>query len=354
MAPVDRRWLALDRLRMLYRGFGYILVLTLVYIVWCAAQSAFGHITTRDLPSALHYFLENMWWGAIAVIPGPICVPLAVNLPPRRYVGRRTYIVVAAAVMFIWCECAAEGIVYSWDWQSAGFILDGFLTTLLIVAVCAYHGDSRAASDALMRGRIERARIDAQLQRAHLQLLQAQIEPHFLFNTLSVVRSLAKSDRAATVAMLDNLIHYFGAALPRLRGSEVPLAQEVELVEAYLAICRARMGARLDYEICVPEDLGRLSVPCMVLLTLVENALKHGVSPAVQGGYIHVSAAHEGDSLLLKVADSGRGLTAHQGYGTGLANIRQRLLMTYGPRATLSLRAAEPHGVVASVCVPID
>ncbi|MGH8202463.1 MAG: sensor histidine kinase [Steroidobacteraceae bacterium] len=187
-----------------------------------------------------------------------------------------------------------------------------------------------------------------------MQLLQAQIEPHFLFNTLSVVRALAKSDRAATVAMLDHLIRYFGAALPRLRGSEVSLAQEIELVEAYLAIYRARMGARLQFEIRVPEDLGRLTIPSMVLLTLVENALKHGVSPAVQGGLIQVSAVRERDSLVLRVADSGRGLTVHQGHGTGLANIRQRLLMTYGPAATLSLRATAPSGVVASVSVPIS
>jgi LytS/YehU family sensor histidine kinase len=254
--------------------------------------------------------------------------------------------------MFLWCEYV-EGIAYSWDWRSVGYILDGLLTTSLVVGVCAYHSYSRAAADALMRSRIERTRLDAERQRARLQLLRAQIEPHFLFNTLSVVRALAKNDRAATVTMLDHLIRYFGAALPPLRAGEVPLAKEVELVEAYLAIYRARMGTRLAYEVCVPEDLGRLMIPSMMLLTLVENALKHGLSQVAQGGFIRVSAARERNTLLLQVADSGRGLDARQGHGTGLANIRQRLLMAYGPQAILTLKVAVPRGAVASVSMPV-
>ncbi len=91
----------------------------------------------------------------------------------------------------------------------------------------------------------------------------------------------------------------------------------------------------------------------MMLLTLVENAVKHGVGPAVEGGRIHVSAARERDALVLKVADSGRGMSVRHGHGTGLANIRQRLLMMYGTTAVLSLRSAEPCGVVASVSLPL-
>jgi LytS/YehU family sensor histidine kinase len=223
----------------------------------------------------------------------------------------------------------------------------------MVMGVCAYHIDARAAADALMRTQIQRAGLDAELQRARLQLLRAQIEPHFLFNTLSVVRALGRSDREGTVGMLDNLVRYFEAAAPRLRESEVPLERELQLVEAYLGIYRARMGQRLAYQVDRQEDLAQVRIPTMILLTLVENALKHGVGPAVEGGFIRVSAARERDALVLKVADSGRGMDLRQGHGMGLANIRQRLLMMYGPDAVLALRPAEPRGVVASVLLPL-
>jgi LytS/YehU family sensor histidine kinase len=153
--------------------------------------------------------------------------------------------------------------------------------------------------------------------------------------------------------MLENLSRYFAAALPRLRENDVPLEQELQLVEAYLAIYRARMGARLEYEIQAPEDLRQCRVPSMAVLTLVENALKHGVSPSVEGGFIRVSANRDTQSLRLVVADSGRGLDVRHGRGVGLANIRQRLVMMYGQSATLSLKPAEPRGVVASVSMPL-
>lgn len=350
--PLARGVLALDRARGLFNGFGYALALTLIYIVWGSVQGTLGHLMAGDLPAALGDFMLNMRMSLIAVIPGPILIPLAVNLAPRPYVLKGACLLLAAVPMFLWCEYI-EGIRYSWDWQSAGYLLDGLLTTSLVVGVCAYHSYSQAAADALMSSRIEHVRLETERQRAHLQLLEAQIEPHFLFNTLSVVRALAKSDRAAAVAMLDHLSRYFGAALPQLRAGEVPLSQEIELVSAYLAIYRARMGRRLAYEVCVPMDLGRLMIPSMMLLTLVENALKHGISHVVEGGFIRVSAARNRNTLLLEVADSGRGLNVRQGHGTGLANVRQRLLMTYGSEATLSLKAAEPRGAIASIRVPL-
>jgi len=353
LAPFRRRWLVLDRARGLFNGFGYALAVTLVYIIWGSIQGSLGYLTAGDLSLALRDFLLDVRISLLSVIPGPILIPIAVNLAPQSYVGRVAWLLAATVPMFLWCEYF-EGIVYAWDWQSVGYILDGLLTTSLVVGVCAYHSYSRAAADALLHSQIERTRLGTERQRARLQLLQAQIEPHFLFNTLSVVRALSKNDRPATVTMLDHLIRYFAAALPRLRDGQVPLAQEVELVQAYLAIYRARMGTRLGYEVSVADNLGRSTIPSMLLLTLVENSLKHGVGPMVEGGFVRISASREGNRLLLKVADSGRGLGLRQGRGTGLANIRQRLLMTYGPQATLSLRDAEPRGAVASVSIPLN
>ena len=184
------------------------------------------------------------------------------------------------------------------------------------------------------------------MKRARLQLLRAQIEPHFLFNTLANVRSLARIDRLAAIAMLDHLMRYFSEALPKLRQEESALSDELLLIDAYLRIHQIRMGSRLTYELQVPEQLAVERIPTMLLLTLVENAVKHGINPALDGGSIRVSASRESGNLVLKVTDSGKGLSATAGHGTGLANIRRRLSMLYGDEAVLSLTPAAIRGVV--------
>lgn len=341
-----------DRIRGLYSGFGYAVMVSLLMNFWGSVGYAFPQLASGSIWGSLHDFGVSAWYSALAMIPGPLLIPVAVNLAPRVGPRRLLWLLAAVIPMGWWCLHVIDGIEFGSNWRSLGYTLDGLLSCGMVVGLCAYHSYSRTAADALMRTQIERAGLDAELQRAQLQLLRAQIEPHFLFNTLSVLRALARSDRAATVAMLDHLMRYFEAALPRLRDGEVSLMREMELVEAYLAIYRARMGPRLAYRVELPEDLQRVRIPPMMLLTLVENALKHGISPSVEGGFIRVSAAAEGESLLLKVADSGQGLDARHGHGTGLANIRQRLLLTYGPRAVLSLKPAEPRGVVACIAVP--
>lgn len=341
-----------DRVRGLYNGFGYVTTVSVLMAVWGSLQAALPQLVSGNVLTFAHDLLVYVSWTLAAVIPGPLVVPVVVNLAPRTGMSRVLWLLAAVIPMSWWCLHVIERIHFGWDWPSLGYALDGLVMTGLVVGVCAWHSYSRAAADTLVRTQIDRAGLEAELKRAQLQLLRAQIEPHFLFNTLSVVRALAHSDRAATVYMLDNLIRYFEAALPRLRDSEVPLAQEMELVRAYLAIYRARMGARLTYEVELPAELGSMRIPSMMLLTLVENALKHGLSPMVEGGFIRVSASCELEVLRLKVADSGRGLNVRHGEGTGLANICQRLLMLYGPRAVLSLKPAEPRGVVASITVP--
>lgn len=354
VALPDRRPLNFDRIRSLYNGFGYVLALSLILDFWWTAQDTLPPLLAgkTDVLVFVQQFALHASWGFIAMITGITLVPPVVNLAPRAGLARFGWLVALTAAMGWWC-LAVEGIHFGWDVPSLGYIIDGLLTPGIVVGVCAYHSDTREADDALQVARIKRTSLDAELMQTQLQLLRAQIEPHFLFNTLSVIRALSRSNRAATVAMLDNLIRYFEAALPRLRESEVPLAQELELVDAYLSIYRTRMGTRLRYEIAMPEELAPLKVPSMMLLTLVENALKHGVSPTVEGGLIRVSAAFDQDRLLLKVADSGRGLEVRQGRGTGLANVRQRLLMMYGPDAALTLRPTEPTGMVASICIPV-
>ncbi|HEV2703767.1 MAG TPA: histidine kinase [Steroidobacteraceae bacterium] len=223
----------------------------------------------------------------------------------------------------------------------------------LVFAAVGFRSSARTATSALTQRRIEGTVLEGNVKRAHLQLLRAQIEPHFLFNTLATVRMLVRHDRIAAVEMLDNLMRYLSEALPTLRQDESSLSEELQLVAAYLRIHQIRMGARLSYELMVPEHLGTERIPTMLLLTLVENALKHGINPAVEGGSIQVSAARGDAALVLKVSDTGDGLSVTEGHGMGLANIRARLSMLYGDGAILSLARNASHGMVATVSIPM-
>ena len=152
--------------------------------------------------------------------------------------------------------------------------------------------------------------------------------------------------------MLGSLIRYLRAALPQMREQASTLSREVEMVRAYLEIQRVRMGERLRFSIAVPPDLAGRSMPPMMLISLVENAIRHGIDPQPTGGAIVVSAEALPRSLRVTVADTGRGLSELEGLGIGLSNIRERLATLYGPAARLDLHENQPHGVVATIAWP--
>jgi Histidine kinase len=201
-----------------------------------------------------------------------------------------------------------------------------------------------------------------QLMEARLQALQAQVEPHFLYNTLANVQALTEVDPPAANKMVGHLIEYLRAALPKMRETSSTIGQEVELARAYLNILKMRMGARLDFEISVPDDLKGMPFPPLMLPSLVENAIKHGLEPVREGGRIDVIAEKIGNRIRVIVKDTGRGLStngttsanAEKGGGVGLANIRERLLALYGETAKLSLESNAPKGVVAIIEIPAD
>ena len=199
---------------------------------------------------------------------------------------------------------------------------------------------------------VDSARMDQQTAEARLQMLEAQIEPHFLFNTLAHVKRLYETDRAAGARMLRNLKDYLAVALPQMRATESTLGREIDHAIAYLNIQQIRMGRRLAFGIDVPEALRGARMPQLMLLTLVENAIKHGLSPAPEGGRIDVRATTEEGRLCVDVADTGIGFTKSGGSGTGLANIRARLTSQFGPDARLSLTLNTPRGVIARIVLP--
>ncbi len=201
-----------------------------------------------------------------------------------------------------------------------------------------------------------------QLMEARLQALQAQVEPHFLYNTLANVQALTEVDPPAANKMVGHLIEYLRAALPKMRETSSTIGQEVELARAYLNILKMRMGARLDFTIQVPEELNGVSFPPLMLPSLVENAVKHGLEPVREGGRIDVIAEKVGERFRIIVKDTGRGLAANgttsanaeTGGGVGLSNIRERLLALYGETAKLSLESNEPKGVIATIEIPAE
>lgn len=187
---------------------------------------------------------------------------------------------------------------------------------------------------------------------ARLQALQAQVEPHFLFNTLAHVKWLYRRDPERGRHMLERLLLYLQAALPRVRQSSTTLEQELQLTRAYLDIHQLRIGGRLGVTIEVPEDIARLRFPSLMLLTLVENAIKHGIAPQTEGGTIAIRAEADDRQLRIEVRDTGAGLTQSAGTGLGLANVRARLSALFGAGARLVIEPNAPRGVVAAIEIP--
>lgn len=231
----------------------------------------------------------------------------------------------------------------------------GFLWTALgSLAFWLFHAtrEEESARAALVESQCRRESLQAQMVEARLSALQAQIEPHFLFNTLANVKRLYETTPLRGREMLSSLIGYFRAALPSMRQSGSTVAREFDLARSYLTILKMRMGERLRFDIGVEHGVEEVRMPPMVLATLVENAVKHGLSPLPEGGRIDVTARRDGDDLVIEVRDDGAGFSAAGGSGVGLANTRSRLSALYGAGASLSLAARSPRGVVARVQLP--
>jgi sensor histidine kinase YesM len=183
---------------------------------------------------------------------------------------------------------------------------------------------------------------------AELLRLRAQIEPHFLFNTMATIVELYRTDAREGNRTLARLIDYLTAARGYMRQNEATLTQELGLAEGYLAIQQVRMGPRLRYAIDVPQPLRDNRIPPAALLTLIENAIKHGLGPQPAGGAVHIDARAEQGWLVLSVVDDGAGFRATRGRGLGLANLRARLLGLYGEGAGLRLMSGETGASVAA------
>jgi signal transduction histidine kinase len=239
---------------------------------------------------------------------------------------------------------------------TAGLVF-GALYTLLVALIANLRNREYKALAARLEAEARQSELSRQLAESRLRMLQLQIEPHFLFNSLGSAQQLAEKGAPEAARLIANLIRFLRAATPALREDASTLAQERALVEAYLGIMKTRLAGRLDYAVDVPDELADVAVPPGMLITLVENAIKHGIEPLPAGGRIDVRAARDAQGrLALCVSDTGAGLygAATGGQGIGLANIRERLMLLFDDRATLSLDANAPRGCVARITLPAE
>ena len=211
---------------------------------------------------------------------------------------------------------------------------------------------AKEADAAVADAELHRVQTEQQAAEAHLQTLRGQIEPHFLFNTLATVRRLQHTEPAEGAQLLAHFLDYLRLTLPARSAERGRLGDEIDLVRAYLGVVAVRMSGRLTIEWGVPEELGGAEFPPLVVATLVENAIRHGLGPLPEPGTLHIGARHDAGALEVVVADTGVGFTGHGGSGIGLSNIRARLQTAYGADASLRLEGNTPRGVRAVVRLP--
>lgn len=230
----------------------------------------------------------------------------------------------------------------------AGIFTSSALLYFLITKIRLQYRNEMIEQEKIKRLAMEKESISA-----NLRMLQAQIEPHFLFNTLSNILSLIDSKPDKGKSMLLDLTKYLRTSLSRTLPEKTTLSQEISMIKAYLDIQKIRMDERLKYRIDVPDNLWQHSFPPMLLQPLVENAVKHGLEPKVDGGEIVIRATRENGLLKIEVADTGLGFSDFDKPNVGIANVRERLSLLFGEKGRLMIEENKPQGVRTTIEVPI-
>jgi len=314
---------------------------------------------------------KSGWWSAVIRVVGIGFTALVIfglfeQWPRRlpRWLPRWIVQVLAVAIgmpittFIIYMLSTDAGAPPFWEvpLRMQGFaMLTGlgvFLSPWVALGALVWQKEALAHEQALALG-LARSEAERQALDARLNLLQAQVAPHFLFNTLANVQALVEAGSPKAPEVLRSLVAYLRAAVPRLDDPVTTLGQELELVRAYLELMRMRMPDRIAFELNVDQSSKLLRCPPMTLLTLVENAVRHGIDPSEEGGRITIDVRLAEGRCWIRVADSGVGLRASdRGLGTGLTALRERLTLVFGDQAKLSVRAREPKGVVAELEFP--
>ena len=318
----------------------------------------------RTLPMALPKLLAVAWLVnlvvALPVLPVVVLVeqrtagmaPWPRNAVLTGAVILATLLGVGLRVILGWLAPWAGSFTKAGPEEIVGYWMERALLCFGLAAIYVLHARSRRLADAAHAGEVAQQRLARQGTEATLQALQAQIEPHFLFNTLANVRRLLQSEPDAGRQMLHHLLQYLRTSWSNLSAQQIPVAKALDLAEAYLRIQAVRMGTRLDWRIEADADAVAGMLPPLMLMTLVENAIKHGLAPLPSGGTVCIAVHVVDGRLELRVSDDGAGFRQSSGGGTGLANVRTRLGLLYGGAAQLRLARNVPHGVIATLSLP--
>jgi len=244
------------------------------------------------------------------------------------------------------------------DWRAHGLGLQMIIGGMLFSSAAFYFFMTkiriRYRNKMIEQEKTRRTTMEKENISANLKMLQAQIEPHFLFNTLSNILSLIDTKPDKGKSMLLDLTNYLRTSLSRTLPEKTTLSQEISMIKAYLNIQNIRMDERLNYKIDVPNNLWQHSFPPMLLQPLIENAIKHGLEPKVEGGEIVIKATQENNLLKIEVADTGLGFSDFDKPGVGIANVRERLNLLFGEKGRLIIEENKPHGVRATIEMPIN
>jgi hypothetical protein len=209
-----------------------------------------------------------------------------------------------------------------------------------------------AQREQALQVQLEADQLDTALSQAELSMIQAQIEPHFLFNTLAHIKRQYRLEPAAADHMITGLIEYLERAAPAVQRADWTIGDELDLIRVYLDILAHRFGKRLRYTITAPDNLCIQRLPALTITTLVENAVRHGIAPRPEGGTVAVTVESEANSIAIHVHDNGVGLRQMSGSGLGLATVKASLRSRFGERASLVVEPNEPHGVHAAIEIP--
>jgi len=343
-------------------GYVGILVAFLAFANLFSLAVAWAPNLGLDIGDTVEVFVRLFAGNVVRCTSAAVLGVVAWNLVTRPFVLR-----VAAALTAVgattwvtqqwtrWIEDAAYAKYDFFDRASYEFtvLVNDSGTAAIAVALAVLFVRDGENTRALHRQRLRVLDLDRGLAEARLRVAQAQIEPHFLFNTLANVRRLYDVDRNAGSAMLRHFKGVLERALPAMRERKSTLAQEVAHASAYLNVQQIRMGRRLAFAFDVPDDLRAAAFPPMMLLTLVENAVKHGLAPLPQGGSVRVEARRDRGVLTVRVVDTGRGFHGStSGSGIGLANVEARLRAAFGNDGRLLLEENPQGGVTAAIEVP--
>lgn len=261
-------------------------------------------------------------------------------------------VVIGVAIIF-----AAGGETWGFRWMLrpqwiASMGVSSAIISIVIAAIFFSRERQARAEAELERERLRTERIEREAAAAHLRALQAQVEPHFLFNTLANVTSLVDTQPATAKRMLESFNLFLRSSLAATRVERTNLGAEGELIGAYLDVLQVRMGERLRYAIAIAPELAGFELPSMLLQPIVENAIRHGVEPKVEGGRVSLQARRDGDQVVVEISDTGVGFAPTTRGGLGLTNVRDRLRLIYAERASLEIAENPGGGTVVTLRLP--